>query len=112
MPQGPANAVLVLEPTQPHGPSSLGGGGITSFCGWPDRARDMSGSGPLGPIFIGVWHAWQSWLSTSRLPRATGSWASPDLATDCCFAGALGFAALAGGEAFWGKGDCSGGMGG
>src|SRR5262245_51797189 len=111
MPQGPANAVLLLEPTQPHGPSSLGGGGITSFCGWPDKARVISGSGPFGPIFMGVWHAWQSWLSTSRLPRASSfSPPSPNLAAGCCFA--AGAAGLTDGEARCGKGDTSGGMGG
>src|SRR6185436_940980 len=79
MPQGPAKAVFVLEPTQPHAPSSFGGGGMTSFSGWPESAIAMSVSGPLGPIFIGVWQAWQSWLSTSRFPRTSRLSAFPDL---------------------------------
>ena len=54
VPHGPANAVLVTAPLHAQGPDSFGGGGITRSAGWPESARDMSGSGPLGPSFQGV----------------------------------------------------------
>src|SRR6185295_2075591 len=108
-------AVFVLAPTQPHAPSSFGGGGMTSFSGWPESAIAMSGSGPLGPIFIGVWQAWQSWLSTSRWPRVARLSAFPDLAEPGGDAGAAADLPVAGAAAVaplgvWGragKGDTS-----
>jgi hypothetical protein len=33
--------------------------------------RDMSGSGPFGPIFTGVWQSWQAEVETMYLPRST-----------------------------------------
>src|SRR5688572_22324140 len=53
-PHCPANAVLVAAPLHVHGPASFGGAGMTTSAGWPDNARVMSGSGPLGPTFHGV----------------------------------------------------------
>jgi hypothetical protein len=51
-PHGPANAVLVADPTQSHGPlGSFGAGGMTSVSGCPENSRLLSGSSPLGPIF-------------------------------------------------------------
>jgi hypothetical protein len=40
--------------------------------------RDMSGSGPIGPIFFGVWQSLQPPAVTSVFPRATS--ASCDIA--------------------------------
>jgi hypothetical protein len=37
-----------------QGPSSFGALVTGMFSGWPDSMRDMSGSGPFGPIFMGV----------------------------------------------------------
>src|SRR5262252_9145798 len=70
MPHGPENAVFVAAPAQSHGPR--GGTALSApICsGWPDRKRDMSGSGPLGPIFSGVWQSLQPTALTRYLPRA------------------------------------------
>ena len=56
-PHGPAKAVLVAAPLHAHAPSSLGGGGTAKSAGWPESARVMSGSGPFGPSFQGVWQS-------------------------------------------------------
>src|SRR5512139_721736 len=37
----------------------------------------MSGSGPLSPIFHGVWQSWQPDVETRYLPRATLSTVAP-----------------------------------
>ena len=59
-PHGPANAVLVAAPTTSTAPrGSAGGGGIFMLSGWPVSARVMSGSGPFGPSFQGVWQSLQ-----------------------------------------------------
>src|SRR5262245_66244024 len=71
MPHGPAKAVLVAAVEAIHGPTGAGGGGSTSLCGWPDNARLISGSGPLGPICHGVWQSWQPEVVTRYRPRAT-----------------------------------------
>jgi hypothetical protein len=42
------------------------------FSGWPDNIRDISGSGPVGPIFAGVWQSWHPAVSTMYLPRSMG----------------------------------------
>ena len=42
-----------------HGPDAGGGGVTTKSAGWPVSARLMSGSGPRGPIFHGVWQSLQ-----------------------------------------------------
>src|SRR5262245_42416220 len=34
--------------------------------------RLMSGSGPFGPIFTGVWQSWHADVLTRYLPRSTG----------------------------------------
>src|SRR3954469_13221536 len=39
--------------------------------GCPDSIRDMSGSGPLGPILSGVWQSLQPPTVTRYLPRST-----------------------------------------
>src|SRR5688572_23197563 len=70
MPHGPAKAVFVPAAAQTHGPSpSFGGAGIFSDSGWPERSRDGSGSGPLGPIFQGVWQSLQPPSWTRYAPR-------------------------------------------
>ena len=72
-PHGPANAVLVAAPLQVHGPDSFGGGGMTKSAGWPESARDMSGSGPLGPSFHGVWQSLQPMARTRYALSSTGA---------------------------------------
>ena len=59
IPQGPAKAVLVAEPNHTQEASALGGGDSLTCSGWPENRRAMSSSGPLGPIFIGVWQSMQ-----------------------------------------------------
>src|SRR5687768_3565843 len=71
MPQGPAKAVFVAAPDHSQGPSDFGGGGITTFSGWPLSARVMSGSGPFGPTLNGVWQSLQPPMVTRYSPRAT-----------------------------------------
>jgi hypothetical protein len=46
---------------------------MTSDPGWPERVRLRSGSGPSGPIFVGVWQSPHPMLFTRYSPRATGS---------------------------------------
>ena len=53
IPHGPANAVLVASPDDIDG-SRDAGGAAAAASGWPARKRDTSGSGPRGPILIGV----------------------------------------------------------
>jgi len=65
--------VLVAAPAHAHGPASFGGSGITSAAGWPDSIWVMSGSGPFGPIFSGVWQSWQPLVATRYSPRFAGS---------------------------------------
>jgi hypothetical protein len=49
--------------------------------GCPDRMREKSGSGPLGPIFSGVWQSLQPPTVTRYLPRSTRvCWRSVDFA--------------------------------
>src|SRR6185436_3738105 len=68
-PHGPANAVLVAAATDTHGSGgSDGAGGMIISAGWPVSMRDMSGSGPLGPIFHGVWQSLQPMVSTRCAP--------------------------------------------
>ena len=43
---------------------------MTTSCGCPVSARDMSCSGPLGPIFHGVWQSWQPMVRTRYAPRS------------------------------------------
>ena len=43
---------------------------ITSCSGCPDSIRVMSGSGPFGPIFSGVWQSLQPPMVTRYWPRA------------------------------------------
>src|SRR5215470_17884067 len=71
MPHGPEKAVLVAAPAQSHGPRGAAAGSAPICSGWPDRNRDMSGSGPLGPILSGVWQSLQPPTVTRYLPRAT-----------------------------------------
>src|SRR5689334_19706271 len=70
MPHGPANAVFVAAPVHIHGPLLGGACGMTSCDGWPESMRVMSGSGPLGPIFSGVWQSLQPAMVTRYLPRS------------------------------------------
>src|SRR5262245_30551627 len=69
VPQAPANAVLVTPPLHVHGPDGFGAGGMTRSAGWPESSRDMSGSGPLGPSFQGVWQSLQPMARTRYAPR-------------------------------------------
>src|SRR3954452_23022956 len=70
MPHGPANAVFVAAPVHIHGPLCSGAGGSTNCDGCPDSMRVMSGSGPRGPIFSGVWQSLQPAIWTMYLPRS------------------------------------------
>src|SRR5215217_9375074 len=71
MPHGPDHAVVVAIPDTTQGPLGGGGGGRVMLAWWPDRRSDMSGSGPLAPIFVGVWQSSQPMAFTRYLPRAT-----------------------------------------
>src|SRR5215510_1166404 len=71
MPHGPEKAVLVAAPAQSHGPRGATAGSAPICSGCPDRNRDMSGSGPLGPILSGVWQSLQPITVTRYLPRST-----------------------------------------
>src|SRR6478672_2351546 len=73
MPHGPANAVLVAAVAITHPSGSSAGGGTLKFSGWPESIRDMSGSGPCGPIFHGVWQSLQPMILTRYAPRVTRS---------------------------------------
>ena len=68
-PHGPENAVFVTAPAHPHLSASARGVSITTCCGWPESARLMSGSGPFGPIFQGVWQSLQPPIVTRYSPR-------------------------------------------
>src|SRR5215470_14886157 len=70
MPHGPENAVFVAAPAHSHGPRGATALSAPICSGWPDRKRDMSGSGPLGPILSGVWQSLQPTALTRYLPRA------------------------------------------
>ena len=57
--------LFVAAATHSQGPSgSFGAGGITRSCGCPVSARVMSGSGPFGPSFHGVWQSLQPMVRT------------------------------------------------
>src|SRR3982751_5146546 len=71
-PQGPANAVLVALPAHTQSPCASTSGLISfTFCGCPESMRDMSGSGPWGPIVMGVWQSLQPVMDTRYRPRST-----------------------------------------
>src|SRR4029453_10720153 len=70
-PQGPAKDVIVAAPVHPHGPAGSGGaGGVGNCWGGPLRIRDISGSGPFGPSFHGVWQSLHPPNETRYWPRA------------------------------------------
>src|SRR5688572_32908852 len=71
MPHGPAHAVLVAAAATIHGPAGCGGAGNSIFSGWPESMRLMSGSGPLGPTFHGVWQSLHPEVVTRYLPRTS-----------------------------------------
>src|SRR6266853_4357387 len=50
--------------------ASFGAGGIARSCGWPDRPRARSGSGPFGPILSGVWQSEHAAALTMYRPRS------------------------------------------
>src|SRR5262245_9142485 len=59
-PHGPAKAVLVALPAQTQSACGFTSGRMTfTFCGCPESMRDVSGSGPFGPILNGVWQSLQ-----------------------------------------------------
>src|SRR5436309_423890 len=70
-PHGPAHAVFVAATCTIHGPDGGGAGGSSMSDGCPVRARDMSSSGPFGPIFHGVWQSLQPIVFTRFAPRST-----------------------------------------
>src|SRR5262245_8259459 len=80
IPQGPANAVFVAAPAQAHGAASAGGGGSFTSCGCPLSMRLVSGSGPLAPIFIGVWQSLHPMILERYRPRLPGPLAVSDWA--------------------------------
>src|SRR5262245_21226015 len=70
-PHGPDHEVNVAATFTSQGPGgSFGAVGMTSASGCPDSMRDMSGSGPLGPIFNGVWQSLHPPTVTRYAPRA------------------------------------------
>src|SRR5262249_33954223 len=71
MPHGPEKAVLVAAPAPSHGPRGATGGSAPICSGCPERNRDMSGSGPLGPILSGVWQSLHPIIVIRYLPRST-----------------------------------------
>src|SRR6187200_3599242 len=73
VPQGPDHAVLVAATETIHGPEAAGAGGSSKDSGWPDKLRVMSGAGPFGPTFKGVWQSWQPAVETRCSPRRTRS---------------------------------------
>src|SRR6185503_20656366 len=69
-PHGPENAVFVGAPDQAHLSDSIRAGlSMGNCCGWPERERLMSGSGPFGPIIQGVWQSLQPPIVTRYSPR-------------------------------------------
>src|SRR4051812_17469822 len=72
MPHGPDQDVNVIELAAIHGASSFGPRVILMDSGWPESMRSMSGSGPFGPIFVGVWQSLQADVDTMYFPRSTG----------------------------------------
>src|SRR5512140_2958584 len=66
---GVDHAVSVTAPAAIHG-ISIFGGGITRFSGCPESMRVISGSGPFGPIFRGVWQSLQPTIVTRYFPRS------------------------------------------
>src|SRR3982751_4478485 len=82
-PHGPAHAVFVADETTSQGSAgSLGTAGITSASGWPESIRLASGSGPLAPIFSGVWQSPQAPVVTRYSPRLTAGEGSAACAVD------------------------------
>ena len=83
-PHGPLHAVRCSFVWTIHElPGSCLAAAITpTLSGCPDNILLISGSGPFGPIFFGVWQSWQPPPTTSISPRSIG---------DC--AGASGAAA-------------------
>src|ERR1043166_8760809 len=72
-PHGPAHAPRWLFARVPHGPKSPGGtGGILSMDALPDSSLLISGSGPFGPNFFGVWQSLQPPTRVKYFPRSTG----------------------------------------
>src|SRR4051812_26880430 len=74
-PHGPAQAPRWLLASVPHlsgANSPFGTVGSLSADGLPDSSLDMSGSGPLGPNFFGVWQSLQPPTVVKYLPRSTG----------------------------------------
>src|SRR4051794_5995580 len=70
MPHGPDQAVMVPVAATIQGPTGAGAGGRVMLAWCPDSLRVMSGSGPFGPIFTGVWQSSQPMAFTRYLPRA------------------------------------------
>ncbi len=70
-PHGPEKAVMLISPAQAHGGISITGRSIFIAAGWPESMSDISGSGPCGPIFHGVWQSLQPMAVTRYLPCAT-----------------------------------------
>jgi hypothetical protein len=75
-PQGPDQAVNVDDIPPIHGSATVAGAVTAMSCGCPDSIRDMSGSGPPGPIINGVWQSLQSPIVTKYSPRFTCSFAA------------------------------------
>src|SRR5438105_2059333 len=87
-PQGPAHAPRWLLATVPHlsGPMTpFGTVGSLSLDGLPDSSLVISGSGPFGPNFFGVWQSLQPPTVVKYLPRSTGDWAGAAAAETAVF---------------------------
>src|SRR5215471_15881099 len=92
-PHGPAHAPRWLLAIVPHlsGPiTPFGTGGSLSIDGLPESSLDMSGSGPFGPNFFGVWQSLQPPTVVRYLPRSTGDWAGAAAAETAGFVSAGG----------------------
>src|SRR5688572_16277062 len=70
-PHGPDQPVEVGFMAPLQGGERVAGAEIVTSCGWPDKARFMSGSGPAEPIIQGVWQSWHPAIDTRYSPRFT-----------------------------------------
>src|SRR5215467_10717953 len=77
-PQGPENAVPLAAIVISHAADGAAAPpAIGNDSGWPDSIRPMSGAGPFGPIFNGVWQSLQPPMVTRYPPRATRAPVAP-----------------------------------
>ena len=62
---GPCVVVSCMDiSTQPLANTFVSEGPSGISAGWPDRRREVSGSGPIGPITLGLWQSSQPMMPT------------------------------------------------